>query len=188
MNYSLRATPQGLRHFSKNWGWFMAWGIALIIIGLLALSATTLTTMISVSLLGLVIALSGIVIIVDSFTAWRQTKPGFFLHLLMGILYLLVGFYLIQDPLLSSTYLTLVLGILYLFLGIFRLFYSLSLQPLTWGWNFFNGLLTAFLGILILASWPTSSLYIIGLFVAIDLLVCGWVYLMAAFAARSFSK
>jgi len=44
------------------------------------------------------------------------------------------------------------------------------------------------LGILIMESWPESSLYIIGLFVGIDLFFCGWAYIMVAFAARRFLK
>jgi uncharacterized membrane protein HdeD (DUF308 family) len=170
--------------FGKNWVWFFLWGIALIILGMAAIGAATFTTLLSIVFLGFIILLSGIVIILDSFTFWRNRK-GFVLHLLMGILYIVVGLMLINSPLAGSISLTLLLGFFYLALGLFRLYYSFSLRAPRWGWNFFNGLISTLLGMFILMSWPESSLYIIGLFVGIDLLFCGWAYIMASLGAKS---
>jgi uncharacterized membrane protein HdeD (DUF308 family) len=173
--------------FIKNWIWFFLWGMILIILGVCAIGAATFTTLLSVVFLGFIILISGMIIILDSFTFWRKRK-GFLLHLLMGILYIVVGFMLINSPLAGSISLTLLLGLFYLVLGLFRLYYSFSLRAPRWGWNFFNGLISALLGMLILMSWPESSLYIIGLFVGIDLLFCGWAYVMAALGAKSMLR
>jgi uncharacterized membrane protein HdeD (DUF308 family) len=170
--------------FRKNWVWFFLWGIVLILLGMCAIGAATFTTLLSIVFLGFLILISGIVIILDSVTFWRKRK-GFLLHLIMGILYIFVGLMLINSPLAGSISLTLLLGIFYLVLGLFRLYYSSSLRAPRWGWNFFNGLISSLLGILILMSWPESSLYIIGLFVGIDLLFCGWAYVMAALGAKA---
>jgi uncharacterized membrane protein HdeD (DUF308 family) len=172
--------------FGKNWFWFFLWGIALLILGIFAIGAATFTTLLSIVLLGFIILIGGIVIILDSFTFWRG-RNGFLLHLLMGVLYIVVGCMLINSPLAGSISLTLLLGIFYLVLGLFRLYYSFSLRSPRWGWNFFNGLISALLGVFILMSWPESSLYIIGLFVGIDLLFCGWAYIMAALSAKAIS-
>lgn len=171
--------------FGKNWGWFLIWGILLVILGALAITATTLTTLISVVFLGFVILITGIVVIIDSFTFWWRKGSGFFFHIIMGILYFAVGVMLIKSPLAGSLSITFLLGILYTVVGIFRLLSSMSLRSPQWGWIFFNGIITLLLGILILSSWPESSLFIIGLFVGIDLLFTGWAYIMSAFAARS---
>lgn len=172
--------------FSKNATWFFLWGIALFILGLCAISAATFTTFLSIVFLGFIIAISGFIILIDSFSFWRKQK-GFLLHLLMGVLYIAVGGMLIKSPLAGSISLTFLLGIFYLVLGSLRLLHSFSLRAPRWGWNFFNGLISALLGILILMSWPESSLYIIGLFIGIDLLFCGLAYMMTAMGAKVIS-
>lgn len=171
--------------FGKNWGWFLLWGILLLILGIFAISATTLTTLISVIFLGFVILISGIIVIIDSFSFWWRKGSGFFFHLLMGILYFIVGVMLVKSPLVGSLSITLLLGVLYTVMGIFRLIASMSLRSPRWGWGFLNGIISLLLGILILSSWPQSSLFIIGLFVGIDLIFTGWAYIMASVAARS---
>lgn len=163
----------------------LLWGILLVVLGCVAISATTMTTILSVLFLGAVIFISGLVITVDAFTFWRRSGSGFIWHLLMGILTLVVGFMLIKSPLLGSISLTLFLGVFYLVLGCFRVGFSLVVQPPRWGWNLFSGLVSVLLGVLILASWPVSGLFIIGLFIGIDLLFSGWAYIMASLAARS---
>lgn len=188
MNSQLGVSPFQLANFSKNWAWFFIWGIVLVLLGVLAISATTWTTLFSVVFLGFVLLGSGIVILINSFTFWWGKWGGFFLHLIMGFLYAAVGILLIKSPILASVSLTWFLGIFYTVLGVFRIGYSLSVHGPQWGWNFFNGIITLILGILIMASWPASSLYIIGLFVGIDLLFCGWAYIMAALSARTLTQ
>lgn len=174
--------------FSKNWGWFLLWGIALLILGIIAIGATTLTTLFSVIFLGFLLLFGGTVIVIDTFTFWWRKWGGFFLHLMIGLLYCAAGVILIKSPALASISITFFLGIFYVAVGIARMIYTLSLRTPKWGWAFFNGLISLLLGILILASWPQSGLFIIGLFVGIDLLFSGWSYIMAALGARSLIK
>jgi uncharacterized membrane protein HdeD (DUF308 family) len=91
----------------------------------------------------------------------------------------------VTTPLVTSVSLTLLLGIFYTIVGISRIAFSSSVRLPQWKWGFSNGLISLLLGILILANWPDSSLYIIGLFVGVDLLFCGLAYVMVALTARS---
>ena len=172
--------------YSKQWGWLFTWGLILIILGLIAISVSELTTFISVIFIGAIILVSGVVIIIDAFKFWWQKWSGFFLHLIMGILYVIAGTMLIESPVLGAMSLTLVLGVFYLVLGIFRLIYSFSLRTPNWGWSLLSGIIALILGLLILANWPASSLIIIGLFVGIDLVFLGWTYIMVALTGREF--
>ncbi len=174
-----------LAAFSKNWAWFFLWGLVLVLLGMAAISAATLTTMLSVIFIGTLLIISGVVITLDCFSFWWGKWPGFFLHLLMGILYILAGAALINSPLLGSIPLTLFLGIFYVVVGVSRLLYSAFLQTPNWGWNFLSGVLALLLGVLIIKELPSSALFIIGLFVGIDLIFCGLTYMMVALAARS---
>lgn len=183
---SLRMSNLDATSISKNWGWFLVWGIALVVLGMFAISAAAMTTLLSVIFIGFLLLISGAFIIIDTFTFWRGKGSGFFLHLMMGLLYLAAGVILIGNPVQGSVSLTLLLGVLYTCLGIFRIFYGINYRMLRWGWSLVSGIVTLLLGILILASWPDSSLFIIGLFVGIDLLFCGWAYIMVAFMARNY--
>ena len=180
-----RMLGQDLMVLCKNWGWFLTWGIALVALGLFAIYASTMTTMITIVLIGVLLSIAGVMLLVDTFTSWRNNKGSFLFKFIMGALYLIAGIMLIENPLVGSISITFFLGAFYVFVGIFRLMDSLSYRHLHWGWVSLNGVITLLLGFMILASWPTSSVFIIGLFVGIDLVFCGFAYIMAALGARS---
>ncbi len=171
--------------FQKNWGWFLAWGIILVIIGITAISAATLFTLVSIFLLGTLLLAGGIVSIIDSFVFWWRKWLGFILHLLLAILYIAAGIMLMYRPIAGAVSITLMLGIFYLILGCLRIIYFIATKTPLWGWGLMNGIISLILGILILASWPSSSFYILGLFIGIDLLFWGWSYIMASIAAHT---
>lgn len=166
------------------WGWFFTWGLILFVLGILAISAATATTLLSVIFIGMLILMSGVVILIDTFTFWWRRWSGFILHLAIGVLYSWVGIMLITNPTEGSISLTLVLGVFYIAVGVARIIYSLMLRLGRWQWSFFNGLITLMLGILITSSLASSSLFVIGLFVGIDLFVSGLTYMMSALYAK----
>jgi uncharacterized membrane protein HdeD (DUF308 family) len=148
-----------------------------------------LTTIISMVFIGALLIVGGIVIMIDAFTFWRaHAWSSFALHILIGLLYFCAGIMLIESPLAGSISLTFLLGLFYIIVGVFRIITSLSIRQPKWGWNFFSGLLALVLGTMILESWPASGLFVIGLFVGIDLLFIGFVYIMGALAARTAMK
>jgi uncharacterized membrane protein HdeD (DUF308 family) len=188
MGISSRIRDLNETTFSRYWAAFFIWGLLLVILGIIAIYIAELTTLISVIFLGVVILVGGIVIIFDSFAFWWGTWSGFFLHLIMGILYLAVGASLIANPILAAVSLTLLLGIFYIVIGVFRVSYSLSLRVARWGWNFLSGFISILLGVLILAGWPALSLWLIGVFVGIDLVFGGLAYIMSGLYAHSLKK
>lgn len=169
----------------SHWGWFFGLGVLLFGLGLAGLVCTTTTTLITIIFLGGLIFLSGLLVIIDAFRFWWHYWSGFLLHFLLGLLYVVVGFMLIERPLVASVSLTLLLGIFYLVAGLFRLIYATTINTPFWGLRFVNALISILLGVLILAAWPSSSLYIIGLFVSIDLLFSGLTYMMVGISAKS---
>lgn len=170
---------------NRHWGWFFLWGLALVILGICAVSLATLTTLISIIALGVLIFIAGIVIILDSLKFWWGRWDGFFFHLIVGIVYVIVGVMLFRNPVMASLSLTLLLGIFYIAIGALRIIYALWFRMTAFGWIFFNGLIALLLGILIVANWPEASLFIIGLFVGIDLFFAGLAYIALGLSARS---
>ncbi len=171
--------------YSKHWLKFLLWGIALVILGIIAIGATTMTTIISIVFLGTLLLIGGVILVIDAFVFWWKRWSRFLLALVLGILYAIVGVMLINNPVLASLSLTLVLGVFYLVIGVFRIIYSLFARFPKWGWGALSGLVASILGFLILSNWPQSGLFFIGLFVGIDLLFVGWSYIMTSMAARA---
>ena len=74
----------------------------------------------------------------------------------------------------AAALLTLILGASLLASGIMRIILAFSMKQETpWIWILLSGAITLLLGLLILAHWPVSSLYILGLFLRIDLVMAG---------------
>lgn len=185
MGSSLRFVDGYRAAFAKNSGWFLIWGILLTVLGLAAISASTFTTLITVVALGFLLFISGCIMLLDTFTFWRGKSGSFLVHLIFALLYIAVGVILMNNPVEGSVSITFIIGIFYLIAGIFRLVFNTMIKMPRWGWGFFNGIISIMLGVLILANWPASSVFIIGLFVGIDLFFAGMFYIMASLAARS---
>ncbi len=169
---------------TRNWGWYLALGAALVVLGTIALGMSLAMTVVTVMYFGILLLIGGAVAIVHSFVA--REWSGFFLQLLIGVLYVAAGGYMLTSPLQASLVLTLVLGLSILVTGVARIILALSVRHLNgWAWMFISGLLAAAVGGMILAQWPSSALWVIGLFVAIELILNGWGLVMLSLAARS---
>lgn len=170
---------------SNRWGWLFAWGIALVVLGALAIAYSTVTTVVSVIFLGFLLSISGFVIVFDSFkSSWGQWNE-FFMHLGIGVLYLIAGIILIKGPVAGSITLTLILAVFYIVVGLLRTISCFTREVTHRGWRLFSSILTLLLGILILLELPMAGLFIIGLFIGIDLIFTGWIYIMTALTIKS---
>ncbi len=174
----------GAHELKKNWGWFFALGLALVVLGIIALGASVATTMVSILFLGWLLIIGGALSVVHAF--FREKKwGGFFIDLLTGILYLVVGFMLVANPAAGAVALTLLIAFFLIFEGVFRIGVALSARWHHWGWLLLNGIITLVLGIAIWAQWPLTGLWVIGLFIGIELIFNGWGLIMLGVAAKS---
>jgi uncharacterized membrane protein HdeD (DUF308 family) len=171
-----------LADFQKNRGWFMALGILLIIAGTLAIVYDVAATLLSVLFFGWLLIIMGGIEAIQSF--WQPKWGGFFLHLMVGILGVAVGFHLVSSPAAGALVLTLVMAIYFMVIGVFRVVTAIAMRFPNWGWILFSGLVTFVLGVMIKSQWPGSGLFIIGLFIGIDMIFSGWSYVMLAMAAK----
>jgi uncharacterized membrane protein HdeD (DUF308 family) len=171
-----------LADFKRNMGWFLALGILLISLGTLAIVYDFMATLISVFFFGWILIFIGAFEAVQAF--WQNKWGGLFLHLALGILAMVVGFHLLTSPVASALVLTLLLAVYFMVTGIFRIVASLTLRFPNWGWVFFSGIVSFILGILTKQQWPLSGLWIIGLFIGIDMIFSGCSYVMLSLAAR----
>jgi uncharacterized membrane protein HdeD (DUF308 family) len=155
-----------------KWGWIVALGVVYLIAGFIALGSVAMATVASVLVVGVMMIVAGVA---EVFSAFQIKSWGkFLLWVLLGLLYVVAGFVTFQNPLLAAVLLTLVLGASLVASGIMRIILAFSMKrEAPWIWVALSGVITLLLGVLILARWPVSSLYILGLFLGIDLIMAG---------------
>ena len=167
----------------KQWGWFLMLGIVLMLLGVIAIGASTAVTMASMVFLGILLLIGGILQIAYTFSV-RQWS-GFFLSLLAGVIYTVVGGMLILHPAAGALSLTLLLAAFYIVAGIFRIIGAVTTRFEHWGWALFSGIVSLTLGLLIWSGWPQTGLWVFGLFIGIDLIVYGWFWVLLSLTARN---
>jgi uncharacterized membrane protein HdeD (DUF308 family) len=184
MGPRIGGSPEELANLRSSWGWLLALGIGMIVMGTIALgyACTVTLTLAATWLFGVVTMAAGIAQIVGSFSIGRWS--GTLLHLLVGILYAVVGFMIFDQPAESALQLTLIIALFLMIGGIFRAITALTHRFPGWGWVLLNGVVTALLGMLIYKQWPSSGLWFIGLYIGIDLLLNGWMWVALALAVR----
>jgi uncharacterized membrane protein HdeD (DUF308 family) len=155
----------------RQWGWYLAVGILLILVGIYALYAEGLATLASVVALGFVLLIAGVAQIVGAFMA--RGAGHVILLLLVGFLDMFVGFLLLQHPALGALAITLLLAAVFLFGGIFRFVSALWLQFPNYGWVAASGAISFILGVLLWLQWPVSAFWFIGFAVGLNFIFAG---------------
>jgi uncharacterized membrane protein HdeD (DUF308 family) len=176
----------GANELRQSWGWYLIFGIVLIVLGTIALGSSLLMTIASVFFFGWILIVGGIMEVVHAF--WHKRWAGFFLDLLTGILYVVAGWMIMSNPKESALLLTLVIAMFLVFEGVFRIVAALAVRYPHWGWLLFNGVISLLLGIMIWRQWPYSGLWVIGLFVGIEMLLNGWSLVMLSLAGRNLPE
>ncbi|HLU66326.1 MAG TPA: HdeD family acid-resistance protein [Kofleriaceae bacterium] len=175
--------PPGLeRELGRRWGWFLALGIFLVVIGMMSLSALVVATMATVIAFGVFLLAGGITQLVLALSArsWR----GFSLHLLIAVLGGVVGFLLLARPALGAGVLTLLVATLLLVSGISEIVHAASDHYPGRTWTIAVGVLSVVLGIILFTQFPLSSVWFLGLYIGIHLITQGVLWLALAIAAR----
>jgi uncharacterized membrane protein HdeD (DUF308 family) len=171
--------PGNLR---EVWLFLMGMGIALMFLGLAAISSSLIATFATVLVFGILLLLGAIFQVVTAF--WGRGWRGFFLHLLTGVLYLIAGVFLINNPIGAALGLTLLVALCLFAAGVVRILLSLIERFDGWGWVLVNGIVGVLLGAAIWQQWPLSGLWVIGLFVGIEMFFSGLSWVMLGLALR----
>ena len=167
----------------SKWGWFVALGVAMLIFGGIAFGNLMIATVASVYWVGAMMLVAGIAELIHAFGV--KTWGRFFYWLLSGVLYALAGIFAFINPLLASAVLTLLLACALFASGVLRTWVGLSHRPESgWGWIVAAGVITALAGVVIALRWPMNSLWVLGLFLAIDLIFQGWSLIALGLALR----
>jgi uncharacterized membrane protein HdeD (DUF308 family) len=176
----------GVERIRRHWVVALLIGILMVLLGTFALVCTYTATMLTVLYLGVVLLVASGVQLAEGILG--RGVGNFFLHLLVAVLYFVAGVLVITHPGGAVVGLTLVIAAVLFVEGVLRIVVSLAERFHGWGWVLLNGVIALVLGVLIWRQWPESSLWVIGLFVGIDLLFNGWSLIMLALALRGLPR
>jgi uncharacterized membrane protein HdeD (DUF308 family) len=178
------AVREGL---AKSWKVLMTVGVLAIVIGCVAILIPEVASVGTAFFIGWILLVAGVFLVAGAFTA--HSIGTVVLRLLWALLTMAVGLYLIVEPHNGTLTLTLVLGIYFLFMGLTRIAVAFvgRGQPNAGlvGLSGFAGLL---IGILVLAKFPSSGDWAIGLLVGIDLIFAGWTLTSVALVGKDLSR
>lgn len=169
-----------------RWGWVVAIGVLLAILGIVALFNVVDATIVTTIIIGWLLAFAGIMHVVGAFTSgeslgWRVAQG------LLGVLYVIVGLNLVFNPLEGTLALTVALAILLIVDGIVRIVASIMDRHDAWVLTLILGVLNILIGFWLWTGFPVSGLAI-GFFAGLQLLIVGVMWIFAGFAARSAGR
>ena len=172
----------GLDEVHRSWGWFVALGIALVVLGAVCILGNMTATLASVLAFGWLLILGAVIALIQAFRV--RTWSGFFIYFLSALLRGFTGYLLIRYPIAGEYGLTLLLASFFVVTGIFRAVGAGMLQFPQWGWAVFSGIVSVALGVMLITQLPQASLWFIGLAIGIDLIFDGSWFIALGAAVR----
>jgi uncharacterized membrane protein HdeD (DUF308 family) len=179
--------PEVREGLSRSWKALMIVGVAAIVLGCIAILVPAVASVGTAIFIGWLLLFVGLVMVAAAFSA--HSVGTLVLRLIWAILTVLVGIWLIVEPHNGTLTLTLVLGIYFIFMGLTRTTIAfLARGEANAGLLGLSGVAGLLVGILILAKFPSSADWAIGLLVGIDLIFAGWTLTSVALLGRDLSR
>lgn len=180
MNSLNHIAAETLHNMRRRWGWFLALGVLLILVGIWALVDSFAASVASIVLFGVVLIVGGLFQVLATFRA--RGAGHIILLLLLGLLEIIVGWVFIVQPGAGLMLVTMLLAVLFVFIGLFRVITALVYRYPQYGWAILSGVISFILGILLWVHWPVSALWFIGFVIGLNFLFAGLYW--TAFALR----
>ena len=174
--------PPEAREVSAAWGGPFVMGTLLVLLGIFAFIAAGITSLATAIMFGILLFVAGILEIVYAFRVRRGGR--FTLYFLGGIFSVVVGVLFLVRPLAGLAALSLLLAGYFFATGLFRGITSVMDRYPRWYFDFFYGVVAVLLGVLIVAQWPISSLWIVGALVGAEIASRGIAMMAVALEMR----
>lgn len=153
--------------------WVLIFGLALIVLGALAIAMPQVSTLAVELMIGWLFLLSGVVHGGSTFSmrgAWNITGSA-----IVAILSLVAGGLLLLNPFEGILTLTMLMVAFFVAAGVVKTYFAIRNRHLRgWGWGVFSGIASLAVGVLILLGWPSTAAWALGLLLGIDLFISGW--------------
>ncbi|MGW0911120.1 HdeD family acid-resistance protein [Streptomyces sp. NPDC002784] len=173
---------ESTQELRRGFGRLTVLGVILVVAGLVGLVYTAAATLTSMLLFGWLLLIGGAVGLLHAIQA--RGSNFFWLGVVVAALNIAAGVVIITKPEAAAEALTMFAALLFLTGGVFRLVGSAVVRGPQFGWTLIQGAFDLLLGILVLASWPSSSKYVIGTFFSLALLFDGLGLIATGYGGR----
>jgi uncharacterized membrane protein HdeD (DUF308 family) len=172
---------------ARSWKALMTVGVLAIVVGAVAILVPAVAAVGTAIFIGWILVIAGAFLVAAAFSA--HSVGSLIVRLLWAVLTVVVGIWLIVEPHNGTLTLTLVLGIYFLFMGITRVTVAfLARGQQNAGLVGLSGVCGLLIGVLVLAKFPSSADWAIGLLVGIDLIFAGWTLTSVALVGKELSR
>lgn len=179
--------PEVREGLERSWKALLFVGILAIVVGCIAILVPAVAAVGTAIFIGWILLIAGAFLVAAAFSA--HSIGTVVLRLLWAALTVIVGVWLIVEPHNGTLTLTLVLGIYFLFMGITRIAVAFAARgQQNAGLVGLSGVAGLLIGILILAKFPSSADWAIGLLVGIDLIFAGWTLTSVALVGKDLAR
>lgn len=161
-----------LSHLQKHWKLFAAEGVFFIILGTIAIIIPQVFTVGIALVLGWLLLIGGTVQLIRALSMIKM--PGFGLWLFIGLLQVVIGYFLVADTTEGVMTLTLLLTLFFALEGIAKIYLAFMMRPLAqWGWMLFSGFTALLVAIVVWVGWPETASWVLGLLLGINMIFLG---------------
>ena len=151
-------------------GYSIGIGILLVLLGIVGVILPELMSLEAAFFIATLFIVGGVFWAVHTYKYNRANWPEW----MKPVLLLVSGVLMLIYPMSGVAAVGLLLAIYLLLDGFGSFVISSSMRPMPgWGWMAFNGVISLFLAMLFLIGWPSTSLFLVGLYVAISLFFDG---------------
>ena len=162
-------------------------GILFIVLGMIGVAGQTLFSFVSINILGAFLIVGGVLQGAHALKSHGWKSVG--IQAILAVLYIAAGFYTWAFPIPALEVITLWLAAIFFVTGFLRLVSAFQHRLFgEWFWLVLSSAISILLGVMIMNSFPSSSLWLPGLLIAVELLLQGWSMLFLGLAARSLTK
>jgi len=165
---NLRRVIEGLR---PRWRGIVALGVLIAGMGVAALVLVVSATIASVYTIAVFMIVAGAAEIATGLRA--KTWSRFAAWIIAGLAYIVVAAFALAQPLVAAAFFTLLLGMGMIATGVVRTYLGVHLGAPLRRPVLLAGVLTALVGVLIVAGWPANSFVILGVLLGLDLAFWG---------------
>lgn len=170
-----------------HWGWPVALGWIIAILGIVAIWKANTATMLYVRFLGALALLGALAVFFFSFTLagfWTE----FFVHVLWAVVLGIVGLIMLLRPSAGAEAITLMIAVYFLISGALTIGFAFSAHVDNLWIYLGEGLINAVLGLILLIGWPVSGMWAIGTFIGVDLVLKGCAIVAMGLSLRAISE
>ncbi len=175
--------------FGAHWRLFLFQGVVMIVLGVIAVCAPVAATIAVDIYIGWLLMISGVVGLIAIVSTHHV--HAFVWSLITAALSVAIGVLLVLRPIQGAVSLTFVLTAFFIAEGVFQTMVAIASRHVmagSWGWMLMSGLADLVLAAIIIAGWPGTAIWALGLLVGVNLVTSGWAIVVGALGGRAIAR